>query len=119
MEPADKNTEFSSPPITPPVVVHSPLQTNTDITTENTFPGSPEEMHPQKTLTPFQDSLRRLQRDRRAMASLIIILLFVILPTVGTPLYQHIGGMYHSPSSGNIGPDVYHSPFHTELARQD
>jgi len=121
MDTADKNTEFSSPSITPPAVAPSPLQTSIVIDSEDILaaPGSPEEKRPQKTLTPFQDSLRRLRRDRRAMASLFIILLFVILPIIGPPIYQHIGGTYNSPTSGSIGPAVYHSPFHTELTRQD
>jgi peptide/nickel transport system permease protein len=53
------------------------------------------------------------------MASVIIILLFILLPIIGPPIYQRIGGIYDSPTSGNIGPEVYHNPFHTELTRQD
>lgn len=121
MDTADKNTEISPSAITPPAVAPSPLQTDMVIETEDTLaaPGSPEEKQPQKTPTPFQDSLRRLRRDRRAMASVCVILLFVILPIIGPPIYQHIGGIYNSPTSGPIGPAVYHSPFHTELTRQD
>jgi len=121
MDTTDKNAEFSSPSVTPPAVAPSPLQTSTVIAAENTLaaPGSPEEKQPEKTPTPLQDSLRRLRRDRRAMVSLVIILLFAILPIIGPPIYQHIGGVYNSPTSGSIEPAVYHSPFHTELTRQD
>ena len=73
----------------------------------------------EKSPTPLQDSLRRLRRDKRAMASLVVIALFFIIPLVGPLIYQHIGGPYHSILSGTIGPSVYHNPFHQELDRQD
>lgn len=72
-----------------------------------------------KSPTPLQDSLRRLRRDYRAMASLVVILLFFIIPLVGPVIYQHIGGPYQSTLNGTIGPSVYHNPFHQELDRQD
>lgn len=53
------------------------------------------------------------------MASIVVILLFILLPLVGPPIYQHIGDTYTSPTGGAIGPEAYHSPFHTELTRQD
>ena len=74
---------------------------------------------PKKSPTPLQDSLRRLRRDKRAMASLVVIALFFIIPLVGPLIYQHIGGPYHSVLNGTIGPSVYHNPFHQELDRQD
>src|SRR5437660_1795770 len=121
MDTADKNSEISSPSTTPPTVAPSPLQPGLVIAEEDILaaPGSSERKQPEKTPTPLQDSLRRLRRDRRAMASAVIILLFVILPIIGPPIYQRIGGVYNSPTSGSIGPAVYHSPFHTELTRQD
>lgn len=69
--------------------------------------------------TPFQDSLRRLRKDKRAMASLFFILLFVIVPLVGPPLYQRLGGQYPSETGGMIGPETYRNPLHQELAHQD
>ena len=72
-----------------------------------------------KSPTPFQESLRRLRRDKRAMVSLGILVLFVLIPIFGPLIYQHIGGTYQSTLNGPIGPDVYHSPFHQELDRQD
>lgn len=72
-----------------------------------------------KSPTPLQDSLRRLRRDYRAMASLVVILLFFIIPLLGPVIYQHIGGPYQSTLNGTIGPSVYHNPFHQELDRQD
>lgn len=73
----------------------------------------------QKTPTPLQDSLRRLRRDKRAMASIVVILFFIIIPIIGPPIYSHIGGSYHSDISGTLGPQVYHDPFHQELSQQD
>jgi len=74
---------------------------------------------PQKTSTPLRDSLRRLRRDKRAMASIAVILFFIIIPIIGPPIYTHIGGIYHSDVSGAIGPQVYHDPYHQELTQQD
>src|SRR6266700_4235042 len=73
----------------------------------------------EKSPTPWQDSLRRLRRDKRAMTSLVVIALFFIIPLVGPLIYQHVGGPYHSILNGTIGPSVYHNPFHQELDRQD
>ncbi len=73
----------------------------------------------QKSPTPLQDSLRRLRRDKRAMFSLGVIVLFLIIPLIGPPIYQHIGGPYHSILNGTIGPSKYHSPFWQELDRLD
>lgn len=73
-----------------------------------------------KTTTPLQDSLRRLRRDKRAMVSLAIILLFIIIPVIGPVIYQHVGGQIVDSLSGKkIGPDVYHSPFLQRLDHQD
>lgn len=72
-----------------------------------------------KPTTPFQDSMRRLRRDKRAMASVGVVVFFVLLALFGPPIYQHIGGIYQSPISGPIGPQVYHTYYHQELTRQD
>src|SRR5579859_1629407 len=66
----------------------------------------------QKVSTPFQDSLRQLRRDRRAMVSVAIILFFLLLPLFGPPLYQHIGGAITSTTGDRIDATVYRSPFH-------
>jgi len=68
---------------------------------------------------PSQESLQRLRRDRRAMLSIGVILLFVLIALVGPPIYQRIGGSYNSPTAGPIGPDTYHNFEHQELTRQD
>jgi oligopeptide transport system permease protein len=72
-----------------------------------------------KPTTPFQDSMRRLRRDKRAMASIGVVGFFVLLAIFGPLIYQHIGGIYQSPISGPIGPQVYHTYYHNELTRQD
>jgi oligopeptide transport system permease protein len=70
-------------------------------------------------VSPFKDSLRRLSRDKRAMASLGVILFFVLLAVVGPPIYQHIGGPYTSNVNGvTYGPQDYHNYYHEELDRQ-
>ncbi len=74
---------------------------------------------PKKAQTPLRDSLRRLRRDKRAMASIMVILFFIIIPIIGPPIYSHIGGIYHSDLNGTLGPQVYHDPFHQELTQQD
>ena len=51
-----------------------------------------EPKKPERSTTPFQESLRRLRHDRRAMISLGVILFFIVLAIIGPPVYQHIGG---------------------------
>ncbi|MDQ6660243.1 MAG: ABC transporter permease, partial [Chloroflexota bacterium] len=86
-------------------------------------PGTQEDIIPGKVTkspTPLQDSLRRLRRDKRAMASLGVILFFVLLALVGPFIYQHIGGPYQSTTTGTaVGPDQYHNYSHQGLDRQD
>jgi oligopeptide transport system permease protein len=72
-----------------------------------------------KPATPFQESMRSLRRDKRAIASVVVIVFFVLLAIFGPFIYQHIGGIYLSPISGPIGPQVYHTFYHQELNRQD
>jgi oligopeptide transport system permease protein len=72
-----------------------------------------------KPATPFQESMRRLMRDKRAVASIGVIVFFVLLALFGPFFYQRIGGIYNSPISGPIGPNVYHTYYHQELSRQD
>jgi oligopeptide transport system permease protein len=100
-----------------PVPVEPELLAVTGYDEVPTFAGQPQPQ--KKSPTPLQDSLRRLRRDYRAMASLVVILLFFIIPLAGPVIYQHIGGPYHSTFNGTIGPSVYHNPFHQELDRQD
>lgn len=76
-------------------------------------PKDPRQQH----LTPFQESLKRFRRDKKAMISLGVIIFLVLLAIVGPPIYQHIGGSYTSTTNGVIGPDQYHSFGHAEVDR--
>ena len=68
-----------------------------------------------KSLSPFQDSMRRFQRDKRAMTSLGVLLFLMLLALVGPPIYKHIGGTYPADLGGTVGPNLYHSYDHQEL----
>jgi oligopeptide transport system permease protein len=73
-----------------------------------------------KSTTPFQESLQRFRRDKRAMGSLIVILIIIAIALFGPFIYQHIGGPYKgSFSTQTIGPEVYHTFDHQELDRTD
>src|SRR5947207_3135073 len=128
MDTRDKNQEVAAEGFMAPDAGMSPAQfdpdfallTDNDLATtlgENELKDLLEKK--QKPTTPFQDSMRRLRRDKRAMASVGIIVFFVLLAIFGPFIYQHIGGIYLSPISGPIGPQVYHTFYHQELNRQD
>ncbi|MBA2396980.1 MAG: ABC transporter permease [Ktedonobacteraceae bacterium] len=80
---------------------------------------APSDQQNKKSATPLRESLRHLRRDKRAMASLGIIVFFVLLAIFGPPIYQHIGGSYQSALNSTVGPSLYHNPFHQELDNQD
>ena len=128
MDTKDKNQELAAEGFMAPDAGMSPAQfdpsfallTDTDLATtlgENELQEQQDKKH--KPATPFQESMRRLRRDKRAMASVGVIAFFVLLALIGPTIYQHIGGIYQSPISGPIGPGVYHTYFHQELNRQD
>src|SRR5947209_829920 len=128
MDTKDKNQELTAHGFMPPGSVESPLQfepelaelSNTDLAValkENEPQSLKEEK--KKPATPLQDSLRRLRRDKRAMASVAVVGFFVLLAIFGPSIYLHIGGPYDSPLNGTISPQVYHSYYHQELDRQD
>ncbi|HEV2662845.1 MAG TPA: ABC transporter permease [Ktedonobacteraceae bacterium] len=72
-----------------------------------------------KIRTPFQESLLRLWRDKRAMVCAGIILFFVLLAIFGPLIYQHVGGTFQSSINGATQASTYHNPFHQELDHQD
>lgn len=120
MDTKDKNSEVTSARIMTPDILANPLMLElTTAETPTTLPEPNAEIREKKSPTPLQDSLRRLRRDKRAMASLGVIVLFIVLPIFGPFIYQHIGGPYQSTFNGTIGPQIYHNPFHQELDRQD
>jgi oligopeptide transport system permease protein len=103
-----------------PIDMSLTVLTDSDIATtlgENELKDLKEPL--KKPATPFQESMQRLRRDTRAMASVGIIIFFVLLALFGPFFYQRIGGIYNSPISGPIGPEVYHTFYHQELSRQD
>ncbi|HLG78030.1 MAG TPA: ABC transporter permease [Ktedonobacteraceae bacterium] len=69
-----------------------------------------------KPRTPFQESLLRFSRDKRAMVSVGALIFLILLAIVGPPIYTHIGGTYNSDFNGQIGPTVYHDFAHQELS---
>ena len=73
----------------------------------------------QKSLTPFQQSIRRFLRDKRAVISLGIIVFLILLAIVGPPIYQHIGTPYINDAGQSVGPEVYHNPFRHDLDFED
>src|SRR5438132_4786242 len=123
MDTKDKDSELASPGVMFPDSSMSPLIFEEGVAVNGAeAPGQVQVLpgqQSQKSPTPLQDSLRRLRRDKRAMLSLGIIVLFVLIPVFGPLIYQHIGGPYQSALSGRIGPTQYHNPYHQELDRQD
>src|ERR1700693_1841817 len=128
MDTRDKNQEVAAEGFMAPDAGMSPalfdpdlaLLTDNDLATtlgENELKDLQDQK--KKPATPFQDSIRRLRRDKRAMASVGIIVFFVLLAIFGPFIYQNIGGIYRSPLNGPIGPQVYHTYYHQELTRQD
>src|SRR5260221_4255361 len=128
MDTKDKNQEIAADGFMAPDAGMSPAQFDPDLAllTENnlaTTLGENElkdlQEKQKKPTTPFQDSMRRLRRDKRAMASVGVVVFFVLLALFGPFIYQHIGGTYQSTLSGPIGPGVYHTYYHQELDPQD
>jgi oligopeptide transport system permease protein len=128
MDTKDKNQELAAEGFMAPDSGMSPAQfdpnfallTDNDLATtlgENELKEQQDKK--QKPATPFQESMRRLRRDKRAMVSVGVIAFFVLLALIGPTIYQHVGGIYQSPISGPIGPEVYHTYYHQELNRQD
>ncbi|QBD82134.1 ABC transporter permease [Ktedonosporobacter rubrisoli] len=124
MDTQDKNTGVGVPR---PISDGSRLSEEPELLglAENTILTAPSdeispEKEPKKSPTPFQESMKRLMRDKRAVASIALIVFFILLAIFGPPIYQHIGSPYQSPISGaTVGPDKYHNPFYQELDQQD
>lgn len=80
---------------------------------------TPPEQSTKKSPSPFQESMKRFRRDKRAFVSLGVLLFLVLLTIVGPPIYIHIGGTYQADLGGSIGPEVYHRYDHQELTQQN
>ena len=82
-------------------------------------PYTPLTQSPKKPLSPFQESIQRFRRDKRAVISLGVLFFLLLLAIVGPPIYKHVGGTYQADLGGMIGPDMYHSYDHQELTQQN
>ncbi|SRR5579871_572336 len=71
--------------------------------------------------SPFRESLQRFRRDKRAMISLVTLVVIFFLALIFPPLYQHIGEtLTQSPAPGyvlSIPPSTYHSPQYQDATR--
>lgn len=90
---------------------------NTDVT-RPIEPELPEQLAP-PALAPTRESWRLLRRDKRAMISLGLLLVFVLVALFGPLVYQHIGVPYQSALNGVVPATLYHNPYHQELTNQD
>ncbi len=118
MEMQDKNTEPTFLP--PDVLMPERMEVATGAVALLPVKSEPPPNDPSsQSSSPFRASLRQLRRDKRAMVSLMVIFLFIVIPLFGPIVYQHIGGTYQSSLNGSISPAQYHSAFHQELDRQD
>src|SRR5438105_926798 len=125
MDTKDQDTELDSSGVMLPDSTMVPPDPEL-LELSNTAPASaamaaiPGKQAAVKSPTPLQESLRRLRRDTRAMISIGVIVLFVLIAIIGPAIYQHIGATYTNPISGaSVGPDQYHNPFHQELGHTD
>ncbi|MDQ2714086.1 MAG: ABC transporter permease [Chloroflexota bacterium] len=119
MDIKDQNTELASPgAMLPSTNVMVPLDPEVlDGVNGGILPGTSEKET--QTLSPLQESLRRLRRDIRAVVSISVIGFFILLALIGPLIYQHIGPTIDSADSGSIGPQAYHTFYHQELSHQD
>lgn len=128
MQPRNRNWERTPPPgvMSPDSTMRPPPQQFP----RNTFvPPQPpmqqpmqapvEKQEEKELLTPFQESVKRLRRDKRAMASLGVILFFIAIALIGPVIYQHVGGPMQSTLNGTVQPDQYHGFSHEEVDRQN
>lgn len=114
----DKNTQTNDFEEVPPITQFpSPDNRISEIPLQ--VPSQYSKPDQQKSQTPFQQSMRRLLRDKRAVISLSIILFFILLTIVGPPIYQHIGTPYTNDAGQQVGPEVYHNPFRHDLDFED
>ncbi|MBA2396837.1 MAG: ABC transporter permease [Ktedonobacteraceae bacterium] len=121
MDTKDTNSEFISPETIPPsnTIVPPEFQIQPADALITTLPDAQPDKKAKKPLTPLQESFQRLRRDVRAMTSISVIILFILIAIVGPPIYQRIGSVYQSPINGPVSASVYHGYSHQELSRTD
>ncbi len=117
MDTKDQNSEMLSPGVMLPDTTLAPPELI--VTTADPAQPLVTDQKQKKSPTPFQESLRRLRRDKRAMVSAGVIVFLVLLALIGPFIYQHIGTPYQSDLNGVVGPDQYHGFSYEELSNQD
>ncbi len=69
---------------------------------------------PAPTVSPFRESLQRFRRDKRAMISLMTLLVVFLIALMFPPIYQHIGETLRNEIAPGyvltVPPTTYHSP---------
>ena len=108
------DTIANQPGVMAPDSTVQPLALETEQKIVNTTAGGSNNA-PHRT--PFQESVARLRRDKKAMISLGVIIFLILLAILGPVIYAHLGGAYNSTANGMIGPDQYHSYAHSESDR--
>src|SRR5579864_391462 len=73
----------------------------------------------QQSLSPLRKSLRHFSQDKRAMVSLGILLLLLLLALLGPVIYTHLSGPITNSSGRVLTPDQYRGPFYSDLDHQD
>jgi oligopeptide transport system permease protein len=75
-----------------------------------------------KPRSPFQESLQRFRRDKRAMVSLFVLIIVLFLSLVFPPIYQHIGQPLHRQVAPGFvdttTSEQYHSPDYIDAFRR-
>src|SRR5260370_36842516 len=110
MDIKDQDTQLAEAGFVAPDTGATPLEADLVLATEvpAVSSGAVSEAG-KKSPSPLQESLRRLRRDKIAMASLIVILLCVIIPLIGPLIYQHICASLNRPTNGLGGPAKNHT----------
>ncbi len=89
----------SIPPTPESIVDLGPLADTPTPVTQRELDAQAEVVVEGQSISPTQAALRRLGRDRRAMVSMTIVLILIVVSYVGPLLYLHIG-----PPLQNAGP---------------
>ncbi|HLJ81511.1 MAG TPA: ABC transporter permease [Ktedonobacterales bacterium] len=70
-----------------------------------------ESLTGEASVSPFQASLRRFRRDKRALVSVVVIALIILIAYVGPFIYMHIGPTITDGGATGaevVGPSYYH-----------
>lgn len=72
-------------------------------------------------VSPLRESIQRFRRDKRAMASLMVLIAIFFLSIIFPPIYEHIGQTFElRPAPGfvlSLPPTQYHSPDYQDATR--